>query len=875
MRPHPRLLAIATLLTLALVCCVQAQTASDGGPTGSIDVLVLDPDGNLITNPAEVDAYAFAPDAGDVGRWDDAAKVGDVVEGDPGRRRISGLAPGAHVLRIDVCRHGDPPVETLLVRAGETVTRTARAWRGGSIRGRVTDETGAPLQGIVVTEVGCELRCYRSGTSDASGGFEISGFNETPTALVVGCDDPARRRLGRCDTLVQGMTIALEPAARARGVVVDLETGKPIEGAQVAPYWIDRVGRDDMVTDAAGRFALDDLRPGEVMLRVFAIDHGTTTVVFTAAPLAVTEVAIALGRPSTVEGVVAGPDGVPVEGAVVAFDDGARHVARDAIMEHVSRPSHVSPSATYLVQEGEAVVSDVAGRFRIERASRGARRLVASAPGFLPGEARIDIPSGGTATARLVLGRGGVVECAVVEPGSGSPIWGSGVTLRRADGVGDGGSTATRTADGAVRYAGLEAGAYVLEVRGAWSGGIFRCTRAISVGLDQALRVTIEPRPSTAFEARVRFAPLDAAYGIDQAWLEDAATGAREPSCGTREESPGSSIYRLSGVAGRRYDIGLSIAHAGGGGHGSVIEELVFPAVWRLEGATLVADVVMEVGSIEGRVLLAGGAPPPPGMRVAACVPREGAESRRSPIGLTSTADDGTFALEVVGDGPFDVWAEPEASTGVGAIGIIGGPAVPESMLAPAVATGVRPGAVLALVVREGVPFHVRLRDPGGGTPRGASGFAVTAGGARFDGMGRDSLTWHPLPAGEVDVFAASPSSGLLRVRAVTVSAATAFHTLALPPPSALEVEVRRAASATPIEGARLDVLWADDRAPVPFIPHAAPSIRATDVGGLARRQGLAPGQYLARVTSPEGRVVETPILLRARETTRLVVEVP
>ena len=263
--------------------------------------------------------------------------------------------------------------------------------RGLSVRGRVRDERGLAIAGaelwkggelIAFTDGGGQFDLRRLGGPDE---VEVRARGHLPTRRTI---DPA---------IDQDLELRLSPAAgRVRGVVVD-ERGFPVAGARVTL----EAGafRGEAVSDRRGEFAISGTPEGRLTLRALHGEHPTAT-----APevMAGDDVRVVLSPGAGVEGEV-----------------------RDA------RTGWAPPGLRVTVEGGgmvrEAKVTG-AGHFRALGCPAGAATLHATAPGYLPAAATVELPQGESVRevtlrdVRIDLHPGGAIVGSVRDAGGAAAV---------------------------------------------------------------------------------------------------------------------------------------------------------------------------------------------------------------------------------------------------------------------------------------------------------------------------------------------------------------------------------------------------------------------------------------------------------------------
>lgn len=278
---------------------------------------------------------------------------------------------------------------------------------GAAVRGRVIDAAGRAVAGAAIwvapEEGGPPPPAFQisrgkpvTGT-DLSGRFEVAdletgrrihlaaGLTGYVTAAMRGIEVPAR----------EPVTLILEPAARVAGEVAT-ERGEPVSGATVTlggrslpagtagiPFRPAEHSRR-AVTDAAGRFLLEDVASGEAELQATAdgFQPSVPVPVAIAPGRAVDGVRLVLVPGAVLEGTVTGRDGGPRAGARVTAgpvsslsdDDGLYRVTgippgpREVEVRH--------PDANRLVRRLEIEPGTNVADFVLEGGNRVAGRVV-------------------------------------------------------------------------------------------------------------------------------------------------------------------------------------------------------------------------------------------------------------------------------------------------------------------------------------------------------------------------------------------------------------------------------------------------------------------------------------------------------------------
>ncbi|HSF43650.1 MAG TPA: carboxypeptidase regulatory-like domain-containing protein, partial [Thermoanaerobaculia bacterium] len=336
-----------------------------------------------------------------------------------------GFAPGNAEVTTAPAGKTAPPLRIVL-------TRGQRAF------GRVVDEEGRPVAGVMLTlepafedeplpleeiegteETGFSV-VVLEGSSDAQGAFEIPGVSAGTFTLRA-------MREGFAAFSKEGIEIAAAPAATDLGTItlehgvaiegrVTDSKGHPIEGAQVTatPFVpLGAVGSFDVTsqqpeeTGADGSFRIGTLKRGERYdLSVRHRGHVPTTAPGVEAPAG--DVRIVLQTARTLSGRVVGPGREPVPGAEIAATEETKASFEGSGYEFTStRP---------------LAVTDAEGRFSIADLEAGTLNLVVSARKYRTRRLEgFRMPDEDVDSLEIVLDRGARLEGRVID-GEGEPV---------------------------------------------------------------------------------------------------------------------------------------------------------------------------------------------------------------------------------------------------------------------------------------------------------------------------------------------------------------------------------------------------------------------------------------------------------------------
>lgn len=282
-----------------------------------------------------------------------------------------------------------------------------------TVRGRVADVDG---HGIFGAEVTVEP------TAPAAGTFTTRGASGADGAFVVRACAGAVRVRAAAPGFVPGSTdapaaaqsaeVRLVRAGRIHGVARDAATGRAVAGVRVAlsPVREDPYERPfrTATTDAAGRFAFDDVKAGDVSVVAFGAGWMTASLRDTptggleslsrrVGPGQDVEVAIALERSARLEGRVTTVDGSPVAHARVSAGESCRYKGPSC-----GPGAGNEPSFLHVPKPGE-VESDDDGRFVVDTLLPRLHHSI-----------RVDAPSGASKSLEVFPGEADTVRLDVV-----------------------------------------------------------------------------------------------------------------------------------------------------------------------------------------------------------------------------------------------------------------------------------------------------------------------------------------------------------------------------------------------------------------------------------------------------------------------------
>jgi protocatechuate 3,4-dioxygenase beta subunit len=243
---------------------------------------------------------------------------------------VKGSAPGYIARYVHVDLHRSLPLEVRLKRGGKTV------------RGRVTDDQGNPVEDAGVWSWSPAVRWYWDDVTDREGQFLLAGIPSSVTNLYVTIQHldyvPIKwfmQDIG--DAQTKDVDYRMQRGAVVTGRVTAQTGSRSLNGVRVA--WGE--GRDrssafpDVFTDVDGRYRLTDVPPGPT--NVFAVsDEFAPAMRQINAGLGYTvDVNFGLEPGQGIAGRVVGSDGRPISGATVFVDDwnGVHTLERETVTD--------------------------------------------------------------------------------------------------------------------------------------------------------------------------------------------------------------------------------------------------------------------------------------------------------------------------------------------------------------------------------------------------------------------------------------------------------------------------------------------------------------------------------------------------------------
>ena len=303
--------------------------------------------------------------------------------------------PGYYMLFI-LNSSGVPSVGSII-----QISSTAAAV--GTVTGKVTNTSGAPISGASVSSGGNGAITG----SDGSYTLQVPGGTSTLTAALAGYQNASESVTVVAGQSTQAATLQIQPInpGNVTGTVAD-GNGETLSGATVSAAGLTTSSAED------GSYALNNLPAGQTTIRasLTGFQSGSNSVNVVAAATTVAPVITLVSSSGAISGNVKSSTGAVIAGASVGYGGGT-------------------------------ATSDSSGNYTLTGVPVGTVQLVASASGFQSVTQSVTVAGGTTSTANFVLAAvpaGGTVTGKITNISNGAVL--AGATVKWS-----GGSTTTNT----------------------------------------------------------------------------------------------------------------------------------------------------------------------------------------------------------------------------------------------------------------------------------------------------------------------------------------------------------------------------------------------------------------------------------------------
>lgn len=230
---------------------------------------------------------------------------------------IEGLPPGRGEIIVEATGFGR---EKLPVQFGESEKLNVALKPERVVTLTVVNDAEQPVSTAIVETYDEPRQDFQNFATNKEGIVEMRSIHFDATALALRISHPdhvsdttfERVISLPADTPNSTHEVQLPRAGRIAGVVVDTETGLPVNGARLMAGTSYSEQNPWAWADFEGKFELAGVVPGDVTVTTYSTDHAPalTNLVVEAGQTA--ELTVKLSRPTPLEGVVLSSDGTPV-----------------------------------------------------------------------------------------------------------------------------------------------------------------------------------------------------------------------------------------------------------------------------------------------------------------------------------------------------------------------------------------------------------------------------------------------------------------------------------------------------------------------------------------------------------------------------------
>ncbi|MDX8412904.1 MAG: carboxypeptidase-like regulatory domain-containing protein, partial [Mariprofundales bacterium] len=261
-----------------------AVTVANSGDTTGIDIDFAVVKANTVSISGTVSVPGATNIAAEIIAWSDTGGWGMATRTGTGTYTIDGLAPGKYTISAWAFGCTELIVQIVNVDANGAVTSVT--WGEGfassgtltvgtknitgldiqlsaglKISGKITDQNGAAVPNVYVSAWNNSNMSGSGATTDANGNYEIDDLSGNKSSYDLEVKTPSQGTAKATVTLVAQDIVQDMQLFKANGIMSGVVTvgGQAKRGAMVYVYDANGKIVDSTVTDASGKFSLDDL----------------------------------------------------------------------------------------------------------------------------------------------------------------------------------------------------------------------------------------------------------------------------------------------------------------------------------------------------------------------------------------------------------------------------------------------------------------------------------------------------------------------------------------------------------------------------------------------------------------------------------------
>lgn len=467
---------------------------------GAVAGTVTDPDGRAVAGASVTATLITAEQAMSEGEGGKtlAGTFGMGTTDAQGRYRIAVL-PGTQTMKAEMAGFG-PAFGQATVAVGTESQVDLQLAHSLRIAGRVTDKSGAPVEGVAISAgwygqgEGTFGGSYqRAAASAADGRYALEDLREGMHTLSATAQGYVTEAKYQINAGTSDVDFTMTRAGRIEGRVVRKSDGGQVEGISVTCRLLSMTAwEQNDVSTASNTFVVDGVGAGKhvVTARAKGFAPGESAEIDVAPEQTVTDVVIELTPGGTLRGtVISAKSRQPIVGAAIV------RLAKVGMMEM---------DADQLLQNATDCKSDADGHFTMENIAPGRHRIRASHEEYASATRTVEISEGHDTEEEFLLGEGARIHGVVTGYG-GHPRAGVAVYVTSAT-WSDPRNTQT-DAEGKYEVKGLAAGTYMVmmyEMDAKNASAAKMNTRSAAVKEGESIEVDFSPADGISVHGSVR-----------------------------------------------------------------------------------------------------------------------------------------------------------------------------------------------------------------------------------------------------------------------------------------------------------------------------------------------------------------------------------